>query len=61
MLLGHRVRVYLRDPDKSVDGDLRRQTVEGVWLYHRFQEQAAVHFYPQHRITEIADLGESPR
>ncbi len=57
-MLGHRVRVYLNTPTQQVDGELRRQTVEGVWLYHGWAENAAVHFYPQHRIQEIADLGE---
>ena len=57
-MLGHHVRVYLSNPEKTVDGELRRQSVEGVWLFHGWAEQAAVHFYPQHRITEIADLGE---
>lgn len=60
-MLGHRVRVYLNDPDISVDGELRRQTAEGVWLYYGWAEKAALHFYPQHRIQEIADLGEIHR
>ncbi len=56
-MLGNRVRLYLNSPEQSVDGELRKQSVEGVWLYHGWAEQAAVHFYPQHRIKEIADLG----
>ena len=55
-MLGHRVRVYFMDGG-TVDGELRRQSTEGVWLYHGWAENAAVHFYPQHRVKEIADLG----
>lgn len=55
-MLGHRVRVYFMDGE-TVDGELRQQNESGVWLYHGFVEHAAVHFYPQHRIKEIADLG----
>ncbi|MDE2232539.1 MAG: hypothetical protein KGJ90_00205 [Patescibacteria group bacterium] len=42
---------------ETVDGELRQQSTEGVWLFHGLAEKAAVHFYPQHRIREIADLG----
>ena len=55
-MLGHRVRVYFTD-GTTIDGELRKQSAEGVWLYHGWAEQAAVHFYPQHRLKEIADLG----
>lgn len=62
-MLGHRVRIYFMDGE-TVNGELRLQSAEGVWLYHGCAEQhgcaqqAAVHFYPSHRIKEIADLGE---
>ena len=56
-MLGNRVRVILSNPDQEIAGELRRQSVEGVWLYHGWAENAAVHFYPQHRIKEMADLG----
>ncbi len=59
-MLGNFVRVYLSNPTQSVDGELRKQSTEGVWLYHGWAEQAALHFYPQHRILEIADLGRRP-
>lgn len=55
-MLGHRVRAYFMDGE-TVDGELRQQSTEGVWLFHGLAEKAAVHFYPQHRIREIADLG----
>lgn len=60
-MLGHKVDVVLRDPDKTVTGELRRQTIEGVWLYFGWAEQAAVHFFPQHRIVEIVDRGKTYR
>ena len=53
-MLAHRVRVYFMD-GQTVDGELRQQNEQGVWLY--FAQEAAVHFYPQHRIKEMADLG----
>lgn len=56
-MLGNRVRVYLSAPNAEVSGELRKQSTEGVWIYHGFAEQARVHFYPQHRVTEIEDLG----
>ena len=56
VMLGHRVSVYFMDGE-TVDGELRQQTAEGVWLYHGWAENAAVHFYPQHRIKEMVDLG----
>ncbi len=60
-MLGHNVDVVLRDPDKTVTGELRRQTIEGVWLYFGWAEQAAVHFFPQYRIVEIIDRGRTYR
>jgi hypothetical protein len=56
-MLGHTVTVYLLSPDTHVRGELRKQTAEGVWLYHGMAEKAALHFYPQHRISEIEDNG----
>lgn len=56
-MLGNRVRVYLSNPDEDVSGELRRQSVEGVWIYAGWAEKAAVRFYPAHRLKEIEDLG----
>lgn len=57
-MLGNNVRVYFIDEQGGyVDGELRKQSVEGVWIWTGFSEQAAVHFYPQHRIKEIEDRG----
>ena len=56
-MLGNRVRVTLSNPDQEIAGELRQQSVEGVWLYHGFAEQASVRFYPQHRLVEIQDCG----
>jgi hypothetical protein len=56
-MLGNDVTVKLRDPDEIKNGELRRQTIEGVWIYGAWAEQAAVSFYPQHRIVEIVDNG----
>ena len=57
-MTGNRVEVKLCDPDATVSGELRKQTVEGVWVYHGWAERAALHFYPQHRIVEIVDNGQ---
>jgi hypothetical protein len=56
-MLGNNVVATLRDPDQTIRGELRRQTIEGVWIYCGWAEQAAIRFYPQHRIVEIEDLG----
>ena len=56
-MLGHNVRVYLSAPKEDVSGELRQQSIEGVWIYCGFQEQAKLRFYPQHRIIEIQDNG----
>lgn len=56
-MIGNRVEAILRDPEKTISGELRKQTVEGVWIYHGWAEQAAVRFYPHHRIVEIIDKG----
>lgn len=61
MMLGNNVDIKLRDPDATVSGELRRQTAEGVWLYYGWAEQAAVHFFPQHRIIEMIDRGRTYR
>lgn len=60
-MLGNHVEVKLRDPPATVSGELRQQTVEGIWLYYGWAEQAAVHFFPQHRIVEIVDQGRTYR
>lgn len=54
---GNNIDVILRDPEQTVSGELRRQTVEGVWIYYGWAEKAAIHFFPQHRIVEIIDCG----
>ena len=51
----------LSAPDETVQGELRQQNVEGVWIYHGFQEQAKLRFYPQHRIVQIEDNGYAYR
>ena len=56
-MVGNRVRVLMHSPDEVVNGELRRQNAEGVWVYHGWAEKAAVHFYPIHRILEIEDCG----
>lgn len=56
-MLGNRVELSLCNPLEEVYGELRKQGSEGVWIYHGFSEQAAVHFYPQHRIVSIKDRG----
>lgn len=56
-MLGNRVEAILRDPDATISGELRRQSTEGVWIYHGYAEFAAVHFYPAHRVIEIIDKG----
>lgn len=55
-MLGNRVHVCFTD-GSVIDGELRRQSIEGIWLYYGWAEKAAVHFYPQQRIKEITDLG----
>lgn len=60
-MIGNQVEVLLRDPEKTISGELRKQTVEGVWIYHGWAEQAATHFYPQHRVVEIVDRGYRQR
>ncbi len=60
-MLGNNVDVKLRTPDEIVSGELRRQSLEGVWIYYGWAEKAAVHFYPQHRILEIIDKGRTYR
>ncbi len=60
-MLGHNVRAFLCDPEEIVDGELRQQSVEGVWLYYGWAELAAVHFFPQRRIREIVDRGAQYR
>lgn len=56
-MIGHNVTLKLTAPDEKVAGELRRQSVEGVWVYHGWAENAKVRFYPQHRIVEIQDEG----
>jgi hypothetical protein len=59
-MLGNYVEVRFKDPEQTVRGELRRQTVEGVWVYYGWAEQSALHFFPQHRIIEIVDCGRRP-
>jgi hypothetical protein len=61
MMLGNNVDVRLCNPDQTISGELRKQTIEGIWLYYGWAEQAAVHFFPQHRIVEITDRGRRYR
>lgn len=56
-MLGHNVRVYLQSPDEQVQGELRQQNAEGVWIYHGFMEQAKLRFYPAHRVSSMEDNG----
>lgn len=60
-MLGNNVDVKLCNPDENISGELRKQNVEGVWVYFRWAERAALHFYPQHRIVEIVDCGRTYR
>ena len=56
-MIGNRVIVHLQNPPQQISGELRKQTIEGVWIYHGWAEKAAQHFYPAHRILEIEDNG----
>ncbi len=56
-MIGNRVRVRFIDSDDPIDGELRKQSPEGVWLYYGWAENAALHFFPQNRIKEIEDRG----
>ena len=56
-MIGHNVRVRLCLPEETVQGELRKETPEGVWIYHGFMEQAKLRFYPMHRIMQIEDNG----
>jgi hypothetical protein len=60
-MIGHNVSVRLTDPPAEIHGELRKQTAEGVWVYHGWAEQAALRFYPAHRIVEIEDRGRINR
>lgn len=60
-MLGNNVELRLTAPEQTISGELRRQSGEGVWIYTGWAEQAAVHFYPQHRIVEIVDRGRTYR
>ena len=39
-MIGHNVRVRLCLPEETVQGELRKETPEGFWIYHGFMEQA---------------------
>jgi hypothetical protein len=56
-MIGNRVEVYLINPPETIAGELRKQSIEGVWIYYGWAEQATTHFYPQYRIKEIVDRG----
>ena len=60
-MLGDQVSLFLVQPDETINGELRQQTAEGVWVYFGWAEKAALHFYPQHRIREIVSHGRTPR
>lgn len=60
-MLGHDVEVILCAPEQKVSGELRKQSIEGIWLYGGWAEQATTTFYPQHRIVEIRDRGRTYR
>jgi len=60
-MLGNNVEVRLCDPPETIAGELRKQSVEGVWVYYGWAEQAALHFYPQHRVVELIDRGRISR
>ena len=52
-MLGNNVEVQLCAPGQTIAGELRKQNAEGVWVYFGWAEQAALRFYPQHRIVEM--------
>jgi hypothetical protein len=56
-MLGNRVTVFLTDPKEEINGELRKQNSDGVYIYWGWGEKARAHFYPTHRIVEIEDLG----
>lgn len=56
-MIGNRVALILIEPAEGIIGELRKQNVEGVWVYHGWAEQAAVRFYPMRRVVEIRDEG----
>ena len=60
-MLGNNVELRLAAPFENINGELRKQTIEGVWIYFGWAEKAAVRFYPQHRIVEIIDKGRINR
>lgn len=60
-MLGHRVELKLINPSETIDGELRKQLAEGVYIYTGWAENAGLRFYPMHRIWEMRDLGEVPR
>lgn len=56
-MIGNNVDVLLREPEQRISGELRKQNIEGVWIYGGWAEQAALKFYPIHRVVEIKDAG----
>lgn len=58
-MLGHRVDLYLQDPEESIHGELRKQDISGVWIYN--YTIGAVIFFPMLRVREMVDKGEAPR
>lgn len=56
-MIGNRVTVQLTEPDQVVRGELRKQNVEGVWIYGGLYDSAALTFYPMRRILEVRDDG----
>jgi hypothetical protein len=60
-MLGHNIELHLCNPEQVISGELRKQMLEGVWVYWGWAEKAALHFYPQHRIVSIIDCGRTYR
>lgn len=56
-MIGNRVRVRLYNPDEEFCGELRQQNSEGIWVYHGWENEAAVRFYPMHRVVQVEDAG----
>lgn len=62
MLLGCNMRVLLSGPDEEVRGVLHELDGLGAAVYVGTTVQnAAMHFYPTHRIKEIVDAGRVSR
>ena len=60
-MMGHRVRLDLHTPVETISGELRKQSLEGVWIYSGWADKACLKFFPHHRIIQMVDQGEVPR